>query len=431
MKKVASLFFAAALATIVTGCGSSNSTTTPQNVTTSSSAAVKPPAIISTTQSSSANQRVFVGFSHAMDASTINPTNLSISGASSSVSYDAKNRIAYLTPSTQLVAGTTYGVNVSKGVRDMNGVNLSGPFNFAISTKASLDTTAPTVINFSTGCVSANGPITVTFSEDIDSSTLSGSTFIVDGVTGTVSYDSVTHIASFTPNSPLTPGATYNVTITTGVTDLAGNHLGANLPYGSQNFVFTITVCTTPPPTTFCSYSKGGYAGPGAPGQLLSNNYTTVFSSGLTIGINDAALPQHDDFWTADSTGLSALQTFLTSPAGGPSGALTVDATNPTATDSGNLPTHAAALTINIGLSGTGSDPAGFGNLVLHDTGTSLDGSTVSEILAAANNALAGNGLPDGFTFSDLNSLIDNINQSWDNCSQSDWGAAHLSVAAQ
>jgi hypothetical protein len=429
MKKVASLFFAAALVTIFTGCGGSNTNTAPQNVT--SSTAVKAPAIISTTQSSSANQRVFVGFSHAMDASTITSANLSIAGASSSVSYDTKNRIAYLTPSTQLAAGNTYNVNVAKGVRDMSGVNLSAPFNFAISTKASLDTTPPTVINFSSGCVPANGPITVTFSEDIDSSTLSGSTFIVDGVTGTVSYDPVTHIASFTPNSPLTPGATYNVTITTGVTDLAGNHLGANLPYGSQNFQFTVTVCTTPPPTSFCSYSKGGYAGPGAPGQLLTNNYTTVFSSGLTIGINDAAGPQHDDFWTGDSTGLSALQTFLTAPVGGTSTALTVDATNPTTVDTGNLAPQTASLAINVALSGTGSDPAGFGNLVLHDTGTSLDGSTVSEILAAANNALAGNGLPDGFTFDDLNTLVANINLSWDNCTQSDWGAAHLSVAAQ
>src|SRR6266404_1305525 len=234
MKQVASLFLAAALATIVTGCGSSNTTTTPQSVTTST--AVKAPVVISTTQSSSANQRVFVAFSHAMDASTINSANLSISGASSSVSYDAKNRIAYMTPSVQLSTGATYSATVSKGVRDMNGVNLAGQFNFAFSTTTTVDTTPPTVINFSSGCVPANGPITVTFSEAIDSSTLSGSTFIVDGVTGTVSYDSVTHIASFTPNSPLTPGATYRVTITSGVTDLSGNHLGADQPYGSQNF---------------------------------------------------------------------------------------------------------------------------------------------------------------------------------------------------
>jgi hypothetical protein len=241
-----------------------------------------------------------------------------------------------------------------------------------------------------------------------------------------VSYDPATHIASFTPSSPLTPGATYNVTITSGVTDLAGNHLGGG-SYG-QDFTFTVTVCSTPPPQNFCSYTKGGYAGAGAPGQLLDNNYTTVFSEGLTIGINDAGGPQHDIMWTGDSTGLAALKSYMVSPAAGSSTALTGDAVNQTASDSGSLSEQTAALTINVGLSGVNGDPAGFGDLVLHDTGGSLDGSTVSEILAAANNALAGNGLPSGYSFDDLNALITNINESWDNCVQSDWAKAHLSA---
>jgi len=428
MKKVVSLLVASALATIiVSGCGSSMNPT-PQSFTPVTQAA-KPPMVISTTQSSSANQRVFVAFSHAMDATTINSTNLSIAGVESAVSYDAKNKIAYLAPSTQLSSGATYGVSVAKEVRDTNGTSIGGKYSFAITTAPLADTTPPTVISVDTGCVPAGGPIHATFSEAIDSSTLSGSTFIVEGVLGTVSYDPVTHIASFTPTNPLTPGATYSVTITSGVTDLSGNHLGADQPYGERDFEWTITVCATPPPPSFCSYSKGGFGGEGAPGQFLDNNYTTVFSSGLTIGINDAGGPQHHDLWTGDSTGLSTLKTFLTSPAGGSSGALTVDATNPTATDSGNLAPQTAALTATVGLSGVGGDPAGFGNLVLHDTGGSLDGSTVSEILAAANSALAGNGLPAGYTFDTLNDLVANINLSWDNCVQSEWGAAHLSVA--
>jgi hypothetical protein len=428
MKMVVSLLGVAALATIVaSGCGS-NMNPAPQSFTPVTQAA-KAPMVISTTQSSTSNQRVFVGFSHVMDATTINSTNLSISGVESAVNYDAKNKIAYLAPSTQLSAGTTYGVNVAKDVRDMNGTSLNGKYSFAITTAPLADTTPPTVISVDTGCAPAGGPIHATFSEAIDSSTLSGSTFIVEGVLGTVSYDSVTHIASFTPNSPLTPGATYSVTITSGVTDLSGNHLGADQPYGERDFTWTITVCVTPPPTSFCSYSKGGYHGTGAPGQLLDNNYTTVFSSGLTIGINDAGGSQHHDLWTGDSTGLAALKTYFTSPAGGSSGALTVDATNPTATDSGNLPVQTSALAANVGLSGVSGDPAGFGNLVLHDTGGSLDGSTVSEILAATNNALAGNGLPAGYTFDTLNDLVANIDLSWDNCVQSEWGAAHLSIA--
>jgi ABC-type transporter Mla subunit MlaD len=70
--------------------------------------------------------------------------------------------------------------------------------------------------------------------------------------------------------------------------------------------------------------------------------------------------------------------------------------------------------------------PAGFGDLTLVNTGTSLDGSTVSEILAIANQALAGNGLPVGYSFSDLNELITNLNESWDNCVESEWAQQHL-----
>jgi hypothetical protein len=120
------------------------------------------------------------------------------------------------------------------------------------------------------------------------------------------------------------------------------------------------------------------------------------------------------------------LKSFLTSAAGASSSAFTADYVNPTATSNGILPEQTATLTLNIGFSGVASDPPGFGDLKLKNTGTSLDGATVNDILAFANNALAGNGLPSGFTFSSLNDLIDNINQSWDDCNQSDWAKQHL-----
>jgi hypothetical protein len=77
------------------------------------------------------------------------------------------------------------------------------------------------------------------------------------------------------------------------------------------------------------------------------------------------------------------------------------------------------ALQLNVQLKG-------FGGLVLTGTGTSLDNMTVSQILAAANHALAGSGLPAGFSFSSLNDLIDLLNNSFDGCSPTDWATAHL-----
>ena len=69
------------------------------------------------------------------------------------------------------------------------------------------------------------------------------------------------------------------------------------------------------------------------------------------------------------------------------------------------------------------------GSLVLTGTATSLDGSTVSAVLAAANAAIGGGALPSGFTLSSLNDLVDNLNQSFDGCVEDGWAKTHLTTA--
>ncbi|HXJ73398.1 MAG TPA: Ig-like domain-containing protein, partial [Candidatus Dormibacteraeota bacterium] len=96
------------------------------------------------------------------------------------------------------------------------------------------DTTAPTVsstdpANAATA-VAINKRIAATFSEAMDPSTISAATFTLSQaatpVTGTVTYVGTT--ATFAPASALAINTTYTVTITTGVTDLAGNRLASN-----------------------------------------------------------------------------------------------------------------------------------------------------------------------------------------------------------
>lgn len=76
------------------------------------------------------------------------------------------------------------------------------------------------------------GVITATFSETMDASTVNANTFTLRDnnlnttITGTVSYSDTT--ATFTPSSPLSYSTTYTATITTGVTDLAGNAMTAD-----------------------------------------------------------------------------------------------------------------------------------------------------------------------------------------------------------
>jgi hypothetical protein len=88
-----------------------------------------------------------------------------------------------------------------------------------------------------------NTPISATFSEAMNPSSISGSTFTVTGpggvaVAGTVTYSGVT--ASFVTTAALAFNTVYTATITTGAMDVAGTPLAAN-------YVWSFTTITPPP----------------------------------------------------------------------------------------------------------------------------------------------------------------------------------------
>ena len=216
--------------------------------------------------------------------------------------------------------------------------------------------------------------------------------------------------------SNLTAGASYTVTIKASVQDLGGVSMLAD-------FVFTVDICEEGEENGYCTYTQGGYQGNGEPGQLLIDNFTTAFPQDMFIGLQGEVHYR----WTSNQAGIDALREFLAG--GGPSGPIPMSQTNPTSSGAGTLGTQTATLTLNVAFSGTEHMPAGFGDLVLHSTGTSLDGATVSAILAMANQALGGGSLPEGFTYSSLNDLITNLNESFDNCTETAWAKAHLREA--
>jgi len=81
----------------------------------------------------------------------------------------------------------------------------------------------------------------------MNASTINGSTFtlLVAGaaVSGSVTYDAASRVAAFLPSAGiLAEGQSYVATITTGVTDLAGNAL-------ASNFQFSFTTVDNTPPT--------------------------------------------------------------------------------------------------------------------------------------------------------------------------------------
>ena len=95
--------------------------------------------------------------------------------------------------------------------------------------------------------------ITATFSKAMNPATINTSTFTLAvtssgaNVTGTVSYDPSTSIATFTPPAAsLTPSTKFTATITTGVADTFGNHLAANF---SWSFTTSASCVALPPPS--------------------------------------------------------------------------------------------------------------------------------------------------------------------------------------
>ena len=99
------------------------------------------------------------------------------------------------------------------------------------------DTTAPTVTaaypaDSSSGVV-VTTPVKVTFSEAVDETTLDTVSFTLETTTGgvavsaTISYDSGTFVATLSPDSDLSNGTQYTATMTTAVTDVAGNAIAS------------------------------------------------------------------------------------------------------------------------------------------------------------------------------------------------------------
>lgn len=173
-------------------------------------------------------------FSEAMDPATITAAQFTLkqgtTTVSGSVAYSGKT--ATFTPSAPLTPSTAYTATISSGVKDVAGNSMISNYSWSFMTVAP-DLTPPTVVSTSpvdaASSVAINSTITATFSETIDSATISTATFtLMNGTTpvsGSVTYSGTT--ATFTPATSLANDTLYTATITPGVKDQSGNALPA------------------------------------------------------------------------------------------------------------------------------------------------------------------------------------------------------------
>src|ERR1700731_1977975 len=208
------------------------------------------------------NRKITAAFSKAMDPLTITTATFLVTGISpvtGTVVWDATNNIALFKPSSNLAPDAIYTATITTSAKDTTGNPLASTFSWSFESCLTTDTTAPTVnstipVNTATA-VPINGKIVATFSEGMDSTTLTATTFKVTGpgataVTGTVTYaGNAGAIATFTPASNLAPSTIYTATITAGAMDLAGIALaGGGLAPTPWTFT-TGTAADVAPPT--------------------------------------------------------------------------------------------------------------------------------------------------------------------------------------
>lgn len=180
---------------------------------------------------------IVVTFSAAIQASTLTSSTFTVTSASSQVSgtitLDADLNTATFTPDSSLNSYTTYAVTLTSGIKDSSGNALteySSTFKTAAAPAASLTVTSISPISGATD-VSSGTSISVMFSDAVQSSTINTSSFLVRNggtyVSGTVSYDSTSGIATFTPQAALGSSKLYVVELTAEVTSSSSTSLSA------------------------------------------------------------------------------------------------------------------------------------------------------------------------------------------------------------
>ena len=248
-----------ASALVVAGCSGSNTSTTSQTASAVNSVT---PATGSTGVAVSAP--VTATFNEVMNASTFNPSTFTLTAAggtavTGNVSYSAGSSTAVFAPASPLAYNTVYTATITTGVQNPAGTALGANDTWSFTTATG---PAPTVIavtpaNGSTGLV-ADTTVTATFSEAMNASTITASTFTLTPqggapVSATVSYDATTLTATLTPTAPLTANTTYTAAVTTGVVGATGSAL-ANVNSWSfttaQGPVPTVTAVTPTSGTT-------------------------------------------------------------------------------------------------------------------------------------------------------------------------------------
>ena len=242
--------------------------------------------------------------------------NVSVAGT---LTYDDASATLTFDPSSLLTHNTTYTGRVKTSASDPMGNALQEDYVWTFSTGNTADVTPPFItatspVNNATA-VSLNKVVTVTFSEPMNSASITGAYTLMDGtnmVSGTVTYSGLK--ASFTPTVNLLPATVYTAKMTTAAQDLSGNSL-----MNDSVWTFVTGVAPAPAPAVDLKSVEdfGIFAGVG-----ISNNagFSEIhdMNVGITPGVRSSitgfppAIVVNGAIYASDDTAPAGVAALLT-----------------------------------------------------------------------------------------------------------------------
>lgn len=187
------------------------------------------------------NTRVGATFSEALDPLTVTNATFTLkqklngAAVAGTTSYSGVN--AVFIPLVNLLPNTEYTATVkggTAGVEDLATNAMAVDYSWSWTTAAAPDVTPPVVVlinpaDSALAIVPVTASVNATFNEAMDPLSISTANFTLQqgtaNMAGAVSYNSATKIATFKPDANLLADTTYTATVTTDVSDLAGNTL--------------------------------------------------------------------------------------------------------------------------------------------------------------------------------------------------------------
>lgn len=210
------------------------------------------------------NTNIIMEFDEEMNSTSVSTSNMTlavdsndttVSGTVQYIFASGVANYAVFNPGSTLDAGVTYKFTVQDLTDTSGNTQSNNPRQITFTTAGTSDTVQPTVSSVSPSdgsTVSKNTNIEVTFSEEMDESTITDTSNwtispSVSFASSDIEYNDAMNKAVLDLDSNLSEGQTYTVTLSNGIQDIAGNEL--DISSGNNTWQFTILSSDAVSPT--------------------------------------------------------------------------------------------------------------------------------------------------------------------------------------